>query len=255
MAVANARSIAQKLKRMLYAVEEWLILQAIAHTREARVYANGALLTEKLERRGVKVRCVISSTLDVAEKQELEPRELGPEIRLIHVGYLRYSKNLDLLVDVAQELRRLGTGFTLDIVGDGDYRSTLEGKLQELIRDGSVRFRGHINNRAELRTLLRSADIFLFPSLSEGSPRVIIEAMAEGVPVISTRVGSLPDVFSDDVEIAFVDNASVEAFVGHITRLIREPQRWKDQRSVAYERVWSDFTLERFLDQVMIGLE
>ena len=69
----------------------------------------------------------------------------------------------------------------------------------------NVTFLGHVDNRIQLNEILRNNDIFCFASLSEGSPRVILEAMANVINIVSTAVGSLPTIFENEKDILFAD--------------------------------------------------
>jgi len=80
------------------------------------------------------------------------------------------------------------------LAGDGPLRSSLEVQVQELGLTDRIKFLGH---RTDIRDLLASCDVFVLPSLYEGLPLSILEAMAAGKPVIATQVGGTPEVVID----------------------------------------------------------
>jgi glycosyltransferase involved in cell wall biosynthesis len=82
------------------------------------------------------------------------------------------------------------------IVGDGPERARLESQVRDLGLAGRVVFAGTTANVAPFYAL---ADVFVLPSLSEGSPNAMLEAMASGVPVVATRVGGVPEIAVDGV--------------------------------------------------------
>ena len=113
-----------------------------------------------------------------------------------------------------------------------------------------VTMHGHVDKREEMNAILRSSDLFFFPSLSEGSPRVVIEAMAQGTPVMSTPVGSLPSTFKDRESIRFFEFNDVNGAVSIVKDYQRNPKDFEKQRIMAYQMVANNFTIEKFLSQV-----
>lgn len=83
---------------------------------------------------------------------------------------------------------------TLDIVGTGPLESSAKALAQELGLSSKVRFHGL---RDDVRSAMRAADVFVMHSLTEGMPMALLEAGAEGMPVIATPVGAIPHLLSD----------------------------------------------------------
>jgi glycosyltransferase involved in cell wall biosynthesis len=110
-------------------------------------------------------------------------------------------------------------GLKLVLVGDGPERPAIERLVREQNLGGLVRLLG---TRHDVPRLLTAADTLLLTSVSEGIPLTLIEAMATGVPVVSTAVGSVPDVVSPAV--GFLAPAGDEAaLAGHLATLGRSP--------------------------------
>jgi glycosyltransferase involved in cell wall biosynthesis len=109
---------------------------------------------------------------------------------------------------------------------------------------------GHIDDKEKMNKILRKSDLFFFPSLSEGSPRVIIEAMAQGTPVLSTPVGSLPSTFKDGETIRFFDFNDAEKAIEIVKEYVANPKPFEQQRIKAYRMVAEQFTIEKFLSKV-----
>jgi len=91
----------------------------------------------------------------------------------------------------------LTPGVSLVIFGEGPLRSSLERLSQSLNITNRVHFAGWAEEGVDVYRTLQSAKIFVMNSKSEGGPRIALEAMALGLPVISTRVGVMPDVIED----------------------------------------------------------
>jgi len=116
------------------------------------------------------------------------PRPANAPARLLFVGRFQGQKNLFWLVEQLAVFRRLtALPFTLDLVGDGPLRDALTARIAQLQLADIVRFHGW-KDRADLRAHYRCADLLINPSLYEGMPNVVLEAMACGCPVLASRV-------------------------------------------------------------------
>ena len=88
-------------------------------------------------------------------------------------------------------------GVDLVLVGDGPDRAAIEGLVAELGLQGRVHFLGV---RRDVPVVLRAADIFTLPSLSEGASITLMEAMAAGLPSVATGVGGMPEIMRDGID-------------------------------------------------------
>jgi glycosyltransferase involved in cell wall biosynthesis len=121
-------------------------------------------------------------------------REMGvgdDDFVLLQVARLDYLKDHATAVRTLAQVVALRPEARLVIVGEGPERSAIEGAVREHGLAAQVRFLGL---RKDVARLLSGADLFLLTSISEGIPLTVIEAMAAGLPVVSTRVGGLPEV-------------------------------------------------------------
>ena len=144
-------------------------------------------------------------------------------IRLLTVAVLRPEKGIEYLLDA---LVQLGPRFGLDIVGDGPMRDVLEEKARSVAVERQVRFHGYVGNEEHLRRLYRDADIFVLPSVSEGTPRVLLEAMAAGLPVVATHVGGIPELVNDERNGMLAPASDAAALADAVTRIVNEPATW-----------------------------
>jgi alpha-1,6-mannosyltransferase len=132
--------------------------------------------------------------------------------RLIGVGRLVPNKRFDLAISVLAHLLK-EVDIELVIAGDGPERSRLESLAEGL----PVTFLGHLSDRRTLAKTLRSCDVLVMPSASEGYPNAILEALACGIPVVASNVPGIRAVAGvgvrlvDDSTDAWSD-AIVEAF-------------------------------------------
>jgi glycosyltransferase involved in cell wall biosynthesis len=103
-----------------------------------------------------------------------------------------------VLVQALARLRSRGRDVTLALIGDGSERVKLEAEVARLGLHDRVTFLGALGHDA-VRTSFEQADIFCLPSLAEGAPFVLMEAMASGVPVVATTVAGIPELIEHRV--------------------------------------------------------
>jgi glycosyltransferase involved in cell wall biosynthesis len=132
-------------------------------------------------------------------KENLSNKQLkirDNEKLIIFVGRLHPIKGVKYLVE-AMNIIIQKTPAKLLIVGDGEERKNLEKQVVELHLEEFVTFVGKVQN-SEVPNLMNASDIFVLPSLSEGLPTTILEAMAAGLPIITTNVRGLPEIVKDN---------------------------------------------------------
>jgi glycosyltransferase involved in cell wall biosynthesis len=121
-------------------------------------------------------------------------REEGAPLRILFVGRFQKQKNLTFLFE---QLARLSPGtFELHLVGDGPEKTHLQGLAEQLGIAARITWRGWLS-RAAVRDAYRTADCLANPSLYEGMPNVVLEAMACGLPVIASKVPGNEEVVLD----------------------------------------------------------
>jgi glycosyltransferase involved in cell wall biosynthesis len=134
------------------------------------------------------------TTLDLPESSLVDrPRARASfqksDIILINVAMMqKHLKGQDLIIKAASRLVQAGVRVKLWLVGDGDTRGEFERLAAELGVAEHVKFLGRVQAGAEVFALLDQADIFVLPSRQEGLPRVVIEAMARGLPCFASAL-------------------------------------------------------------------
>ncbi len=131
--------------------------------------------------------------------ETFSPATATPRYDFVFCGRLVPNKGL---ITVITALARL-PGATLLVIGDGPERVRAEAHAKTLGVSDRVTFAGWLPGPAELAEALRSAKVFVLNSLSEGGPRVLLEAMACGLPVATTRVGIAPETVIEGVNGVF----------------------------------------------------
>ena len=132
----------------------------------------------------------------IAEQQVRRRDDVA--LTLITVASLEQPyKGVAVLLDAVGELRRSGRPVKLLVVGGGALMDNLQAQAQSLGIAGNVEFLGQLDREGVQRALDR-ADVFVLPSLTEGLPRALLEAMARGLPAVATTVGGIPELLPAD---------------------------------------------------------
>ncbi|MGH9381791.1 MAG: glycosyltransferase family 4 protein [Thermoanaerobaculia bacterium] len=119
-----------------------------------------------------------------------------PDCYLLFVGRLRIRKGVEVLLAALAWLRDEGVELPLVVGGDGEHRGFLERRAGELGLASQVRFLGRCGPE-EVRGLLRQGRCLVVPSIYEGMPLVVLEAMEAGLPVVASAVSGIPEVVVD----------------------------------------------------------
>ena len=162
----------------------------------------------------------ISDTIDGGTRQELR-RNLGMDQKtrvLLSVGRLSLEKgHAELMRAIAEVYALLDEPVRLVLVGDGPERARLEALAEALGIGDAITFAGH---QSDVRPYYAIADLFVLPSHSEGSPNVLLEAMAFGIPVVATAVGGIPEIVTDEESALLVRAHHPQAMAAAIVRLL-----------------------------------
>lgn len=150
-----------------------------------------------------------------------EPSE-GEDGYLLFVGRLRVRKGLEVLLHALHRLRNRLPGQRLLVVGEGEHRTRLERTAEQLDLGGIVEFMGACEPQRVPRLMAR-ARALVVPSIYEGMPLVILEAMSAGLPVVASRVSGIPEVVLDGVTGWLVPPEDVEALIEVLEMIERDP--------------------------------
>jgi len=143
--------------------------------------------------------------------------------RLILVGGMaRLYKAQDVLFKAMATCIKEGLNLELAMIGDGSYRSQLEALAKEMNLQHRVHFFGRLPAGNSVREMLDQADLFVLPSLTEGLPRAMIEAMARGLPCIGSQVGGIPELLPPE---DMVPPGDVAALARKIIEVVNDPER------------------------------
>lgn len=214
----------------------------------AQVYTNGHHIAERLMRKGIQAKALISSTLtedDFFFEEKVFDKD---SLKFVYLGYLRKAKGVETIIKAFSKVQEKFPFSRLTVIGSGEFEVELK-DLSKRENIKNVNFMGHVEDRNIINKTLREHDFFLFGSLSEGSPRVVLEAMANGLVVVSTPVGSLPQTFIDGDDIIFADFNNVEDFRNKIFSATNDSNQYNNIRKNAFMKV-KNFTIENFIKEI-----
>lgn len=196
------------------------------------------------------IQWVFSTSLTQAELQKCsanrEP-DFSCRLRLIIVCRQEKGKGSEVVI---QSLPLLFDHFphtTLDIVGDGRALDDLKQLVVSLGLQDRVTFHGKVNHDRVI-SLLQRADLFCYPTASEGFPKVVLEALACGLPVVTTRVSVLPQLIGSGCG-NLIDEATPTNVAQAVLDCINDSQAYRAMSARAKETAWQ-YSLERWRDTI-----
>ena len=163
-----------------------------------KVIAISETVADYLTAMGVKKRQVVTIANGVDRKRYHEKYQYAPQtscLKLLFIGRLQAVKGLNFMLDALAIFNRKYSNWEFTIVGDGDERTSLETQAINLKMLDKVHFVGASNDPWDY---LSDHSLLCLPSLREGLPMVLLEALAIGVPVLCSKVGYLPKLVGDD---------------------------------------------------------
>lgn len=172
-------------------------------------------------------------------------RRPGEPIRVLNVARLSEQKAQCDLVAAASLMDPSIGCVQVDIVGDGELRAVLERQIERAGVTDRVRLLGF---RQDVRSVLAEADIFVLPSLDEGMPMSLLEAVASKVPAIVTAVGDVPKLIVDGETGIVVPKSNPQVLAQAIERLVRQPDLGRRLADNAWERLRREYSSEQMLE-------
>ena len=198
---------------------------------------------------------VVSVISEDQIKGETAPSNVSRKPRLFYVGRLSSEKGLPILMEgVVLFKKKYGCDFELTIAGSGPDEYRMKDYARKLGISDAVRFLGYVNDGADLAKLYLNSDIFILPSYTEGVPKVILEAMANGVPVVSTAVGGIPEIIQNDLNGLLIPPGNAGAICDSIYQVWSNSQLRSKLIKSGYETV-KKYTIEKQAANIVNLLE
>ncbi len=198
---------------------------------------------------GVDLNCFKRSVT----KSNPKRNELGisPDSLVVgYVGWLIPIKGVTYLVNAMAEVVHRHPNSLLLLVGKGDEKGEEEIRLKKQVENlglaDNVRFLGW---RPDVDEIMGCFDIFVLPSLNEGMGRVLVEAMAAGLPIVASRVGGIPDLVKHEENGLLVPPADTSALEKAISTLLQDGARRKRMRK-AGKKMCGPYSAEAMVEQI-----
>lgn len=160
------------------------------------------------------------------------------------------TKGLEHLIEAADILNSkfLIRNSKFVIIGDGKERSRLEGLIKKYGLENTVFLVGRIS---DARKYLKALDIFVLPSIKEGFPWVILEAMAARIPIVATKVGAVAEIIENTKEGLLVEAKNSQALAEKIIWLLKRPKQAQQMARQARKKVEKQFTLRKMIESTV----
>ena len=172
-----------------------------------------------------------------------------------HIGRLAHEKNIIFLLQVLDELRQQTPDILLLIAGEGPAKRDLIRQAARMGLTDNILFVGYLSREQALWDCYRAADVFVFSSRTETQGLVLLEAMATGVPVVSTAVLGTKDILLPQRG-ALVAAETVADFSQKVALLLSNPlvRENKSREASAYVHEWSDTEMATRLEQFYLHI-
>ena len=200
---------------------------------------------EPPSRRSQDVRWIFSTSLTEQELMRYALRRekpAGGRLRLITVGRQEKGKGTDVVIKSLPRVLRTFHDVTLDVVGDGAALNDLKSLASSLGVAARVKFHGKVDHTAVM-ALFERADLLCYPTASEGFPKVVLEALACGLPVVTTRVSVLPLLVNGGG--LLIDEATPEAVASALEEIFAAEATYPAMSAHACETA-RQYSLERW---------
>ncbi|MFH1681748.1 MAG: glycosyltransferase [Candidatus Eisenbacteria bacterium] len=245
------------MPRLFDALHGWLVNSGIA---SRMIAVSDQTFQEAIRREGVDPRraCVIRNGVAIVDAEPASMKDAAAVRReldlpdqgrmILSVGRLVTEKGYPYLLEAIPTVLTRVPEAALAIAGDGPLRAPLEERASRLGIAGAVRFLGR---RSDVRRLLQASDAYVQPSLREGLPLSLLEAMAAGIPVVATAAGGMKEVVRGEQNGLLVPPADPRSLAAALIRILEEKSlRSKLSRS-ARHHVRRYYSADRMCEEYM----
>ena len=195
--------------------------------------------TEKL----LKLSGKVTTVYNPVEIKALIERKENETVNFVNVARFSEVKNHRLLLEAFAKAHKLSQSLMLSLAGDGPLLEGCKAYAKELGIESRVSFLGNVE---DVSSLLKGSDVFVLSSNSEALPISILEAMAHGLPIVSTRVGGVPDIVNENG--ILVPKGDADALCDAILEMARSSGLRQKCGEFSYQRV-QEFGVENIVEK------
>lgn len=193
--------------------------------------------------------CLVRVVHNGVSRTEFEPIAPAPDATdVVFIGELRELKGVDLLIEAIATLRRQGRPLTATLVGAGPDRDAFLAQAAAAGLSDAIKFPGAMNARQAFPL----GRLMVVPSRAESLPYIVLETIAAQVPLITTRVGGIPEIYGPLADTLIAPD-STDALVAAITEALDHPKRLNERMKTLNERVSRLFSVDAMVDGVLDG--
>lgn len=176
-------------------------------------------------------------------KCERNTNENKNEIRFVHVARFSPVKNHKLLINSFAQLHKMRKNTSLMLIGDGQNLHDIKMYVSQLHLNKSIKFIGAVD---DVTSFLKQSDVFVLSSKFEAFPVSVLEAMAAGLPIISTKVGGLPEVVRDNG--ILVEPENVNELANAMQRLV-DDKKLRVKMGMLSKKYVEQYSVENIIKQ------
>lgn len=194
---------------------------------------------------------IVHCGVDLALFEPVAHRQIGK--RLLYTGRLAAVKGLPILLESLVKIKATHPDVLLTVVGDGADRPQLEQMTARLGLTENVDFVGY-QSQAKVREYMQETDVFMLPSFAEGVPVSLMEALAAGVPVVTTQIAGVSELVENGVSGYLVPPGNAALLAERITQLLADPQLRSEFGAAGRQKIAQEFDINQeaaWLCQIM----
>lgn len=183
---------------------------------------------------------VVHNTLPV--DPNISPKKIGITPSILFLGRVGERKGIHDLIEAAYLLKQK-IPFTITIAGDGEVKKYQQLAGSKGLSD-QIGFLGWIGPEQK-EVLLKQASVLVLPSYNEGLPMSIIEAMVNGIPVVASNVGGIPDVVQTGLDGYLIEPGDVKALADSLSMVLTDEEAYQKMSAHVLENMRSNFSMEQ----------
>lgn len=200
------------------------------------------------------IKWIFSSSLTIEEINNYNViRNWSKPNKLCIVCRQEKGKGTEIVIEALKKLKDKGEIYYLDVVGDGSYLSNLKSLAKKYGLENQIYFHGKLNHKQVL-DVLQQNHFFVYPTSSEGFPKVVLEAMSQGLVVLTTPVSILGKMIKDSQAGLILNERTSDAIISKILILVSsmESVSQMSDNAIQYSK---QFTLDKWANEIGRHLE
>ncbi|MBN2279909.1 MAG: glycosyltransferase [Candidatus Marinimicrobia bacterium] len=215
---------------------------------------NKELMSKDLPAHSVDKIKIVHCGIDVDQFTYNMPKKFT-RLKILSIGRFVEKKGFPYLLDACQQLLADEVSFELTIVGHGPMWEEISNLIETYKLENHVFLTGAMPQE-KLRTKFLASDLFVLPAIKapdgdlDGIPVVLMEAMALGIPVISTKISGIPELIENDVNGILIEEKNIEQLVDAIKKMAEFSDKHKDYSQNARLKIENEFNIKKSAKQM-----